>query len=474
MPGIHTFSDGSILLQPIANSLGVGIDKINLVVCQMISLMLAYLHYNIFSVTNVSRTTRITSPTICGLMFCYFCYGNAMKHLVALVGLSYAIMHSSPPEIVHKCVFLFAMGYLIFIHWYRWYILTIYSVDITGPMMILVQKLTVLAFSLHDGKVKKIDELNEIQKREALKSIPDILSFLSYMFHFQAVLTGPACFYTDYIAWIDGTAAVGKDGKIEKPWRAVLIKLLQTVVFMLLYVFFGDSFTPDIIIDKKYMSMNWIQWLFMLYIVMALQRVQYYLAWTLADAIFNLSGFGFRGYNSYGEPQWDLVSNVKPWKVETALNFKETLEAWNCCTMYWLRRVAYDRVPKGYRTLSTYLLSAVWHGFFLGYYVTFLTGALFTVSARTVRHCLRWRFQGNEFLRRFYDLLTFIVTKITLSYTTYPFVMLHLGPGLFFYRRMYFCLHFIAFIAIFLLPRILPPESKRIRSENIDDSKKSS
>ncbi|MCP9265185.1 Membrane-bound O-acyltransferase domain-containing protein 2 [Dirofilaria immitis] len=408
MPGIHTFSDGSILLQPIANSLGVGIDKINLVVCQMISLMLAYLHYNIFSVTNVSRTTRITSPTICGLMFCYFCYGNAMKHLVALVGLSYAIMHSSPPEIVHKCVFLFAMGYLIFIHWYRWYILTIYSVDITGPMMILVQKLTVLAFSLHD-----------------------------------AVLTGPACFYTDYIAWIDGTAAVGKDGKIEKPWRAVLIKLLQT-------------------------------WLFMLYIVMALQRVQYYLAWTLADAIFNLSGFGFRGYNSYGEPQWDLVSNVKPWKVETALNFKETLEAWNCCTMYWLRRVAYDRVPKGYRTLSTYLLSAVWHGFFLGYYVTFLTGALFTVSARTVRHCLRWRFQGNEFLRRFYDLLTFIVTKITLSYTTYPFVMLHLGPGLFFYRRMYFCLHFIAFIAIFLLPRILPPESKRIRSENIDDSKKSS
>uniref|UniRef100_A0A1I8EJR2 Uncharacterized protein n=1 Tax=Wuchereria bancrofti TaxID=6293 RepID=A0A1I8EJR2_WUCBA len=34
---------------------------------------------------------------------------------------------------------------------------------------IMVQKVTMLAFSLHDGKVKKIDELNEIQKREAIK-----------------------------------------------------------------------------------------------------------------------------------------------------------------------------------------------------------------------------------------------------------------------------------------------------------------
>uniref|UniRef100_A0A0R3RNW4 PhoLip_ATPase_C domain-containing protein n=1 Tax=Elaeophora elaphi TaxID=1147741 RepID=A0A0R3RNW4_9BILA len=167
------------------------------------------------------------------------------------------------------------------------------------------------------------------------------------MFHFQAVLTGPACFYTDYMAWINGTAAIGKDGKIEKPWRAVLIKLSQALVFTLLCIFFGDFFTPDSIINEKYMNLNWVQWLFVLYIVMAFQRLPYYVAWTLADAIFNLSGFGFRGYDSNGQPQWDLVSNVNPWKVETALNFKETLEAWNCCTMYWLRRVAYDRAPKG-------------------------------------------------------------------------------------------------------------------------------
>jgi lysophospholipid acyltransferase 1/2 len=61
------------------------------------------------------------------------------------------------------------MGYLIFIHWYRWYILTKYSIDVTGPMMVLTQKVTTMAFSLHDGKIKKAEELTEIQKREKLR-----------------------------------------------------------------------------------------------------------------------------------------------------------------------------------------------------------------------------------------------------------------------------------------------------------------
>ncbi|VBB29237.1 unnamed protein product [Acanthocheilonema viteae] len=287
MPGTHTFYDGSTVLQPIADATGLEVDKVNLLLCQLTSLPLAYLHYCTFSSTRFSRTIRVACPTILGLIFCYFCFGkinvhlfSALKHLILLVGLSYAIMRLSPPKIVHICIFIFAMGYLVFLHWYRWYVLTAYYLDVTGPMMILVQKLTVLAFTLHDGRIKKSEELNDLQKKEALTSVPDILSFLSYMFHFQAVLTGPACFYTDYMAWINGAAAVGKDGKIEKPWRAVLTKLLQATVFMLLYVFFGDCFTPDIIIDK-YMNVNWVHWLFVLYVVMAFQRVPYYVAWTL-------------------------------------------------------------------------------------------------------------------------------------------------------------------------------------------------
>lgn len=44
----------------------------------------------------------------------------------------------------------------------------------------------------------------------------------------------------------------------------------------------------------------------------------------------------------------------------------------------------YERASPKYNTVMTYTLSAFWHGFYPGYYVTFLTGALFTNSARMV------------------------------------------------------------------------------------------
>ncbi|VDM41525.1 unnamed protein product [Toxocara canis] len=452
MPGVHTFYDGSLVLQPLA---------MNLVVCQFISLPIAFIHYKYMAANRVSRTVRLAFPPAIGIAFCYFCYGNAIKHLLSNIAISFALMHLSPPEYVHKCVFLFSMGYLVFIHWYRWYILTSYSIDITGSMMVSVQKVTTMAFSLHDGRVKKVEELNEIQRREALSSVPPMLDYLSYIFHFQTVLTGPLCFYTDYMKWIDGTNAIGKNGTVEKQWRAVVSKLLQVSVFALLVVSFGTQCYPEMVAEPKYLTWGSFAWCALFFVVIFLQRTQYYFAWILADAICNVSGLGFNGYDANGRARWDLVSNVDVIRVEMATNFKETLDAWNCCTMYWLRRVAYDRTPKRFRIVATYMLSAVWHGFFLGYYITFLTGALFTVASRTIRRCVRHHFQGSLLMRRLYDVITFTTTKVALAYATFPFVTLHLNPGLFIYRKLYFSLHILALMAIFVLPIILPPETTK-------------
>lgn len=40
----------------------------------------------------------------------------------------------------------------------------------------------------------------------------------------------------------------------------------------------------------------------------------------LADAICNLSGFGFNGFDEFGNEKWDLVTIVDPWKVEVSGN----------------------------------------------------------------------------------------------------------------------------------------------------------
>lgn len=48
-----------------------------------------------------------------------------------------------------------------------------------------------------------------------------------------------------------------------------------------------------------------------------------------------------------------------------------------------LYRVCYERCPIN-PTAATFLLSAMWHGVYPGYYLTFLTGISMTMAARAV------------------------------------------------------------------------------------------
>jgi len=95
-----------------------------------------------------------------------------------------------------------------------------------------------------------------------------------------------------------------------------------------------------------------------------------------------LSGLGFNGYNPDGSVRWDRVTNVSPLALETAQNNKEYLEVWNQNTNKWLRNYVYLRVtPRGKKpgfrsAMATFITSAVWHGFYPGYYLTFVTAGL--------------------------------------------------------------------------------------------------
>lgn len=58
---------------------------------------------------------------------------------------------------------LVAMGYLLGVHLMRqFYDYGSYALDITGPLMIITQKVTSLAFSIHDGFVRK-DEVRIVK-----------------------------------------------------------------------------------------------------------------------------------------------------------------------------------------------------------------------------------------------------------------------------------------------------------------------
>lgn len=53
------------------------------------------------------------------------------------------------------------------------------------------------------------------------------------------------------------------------------------------------------------------------------------------------------------------------------------------CHVGLLPRVCYERCAIN-PTAATFLLSAMWHGVYPGYYLTFLTGIAMTMAARAV------------------------------------------------------------------------------------------
>ena len=83
--------------------------------------------------------------------------------------------------------------------------------------------------------------------------------------------------------------------------------------------------------------------------------------------------------------------------LQMATSLKVNIETWNILTAKWLRHTVYDRAPLWIRTWAVFSISAFWHGFYPGYYILFLTGALATEAARLVCNSFPYHIRGQKF-----------------------------------------------------------------------------
>ena len=67
-------------------------------------------------------------------------------------------------------------------------------------------------------------------------------------------------------------------------------------------------------------------------------RFRFYFIFVLNESISNAAGLGFEGYDSDNNPKWGLASNIDIIAMETSMNIRQSINAWNITTMRWLRR----------------------------------------------------------------------------------------------------------------------------------------
>lgn len=472
MVQVGQFYQGSGLLQPLSDIVGLPLDQINYLSCNAVAFFCAIQMRKRLPGSIENSQQRLIIELCIGLLLSVFCFGYQIIHMIMYSTIPYLLMLYGPRESFHKMVFAVVMGYASVMHLYRlYYDFFGFSLDVTGPLMLMTQKCTSVAFALHDGTEKDESKLTEDQKKMCIKKTPDMLSYFSYIFCFHGVMAGPLVFYADYIQFINGeNLKVSKpenanNHQIEKPTPNPETAMKETgsivgvcgVLMLLSPIFFPVSKLAD---DEFLYETNILYRNLYLLICVSLVRAKYYFAWKLGELTNQSAGLGFTGYDENGKEKWDLLNNVHIWNLETATSLKINIDSWNIQTLIWLRRTVYDRTPKAYNTLCVFVVSAWWHGFYPGYYLTFITTAFVLLATRQVRRNIRPYFQKTDQLKFVYDCITFSATRMANVYLASAFCLLSLTASIKLWISVGFYIHIFTVVTLVYFTFIKPPKKR--------------
>ncbi|RAL07759.1 lysophospholipid acyltransferase [Aspergillus homomorphus CBS 101889] len=358
--------------------------------------------------------------------------------------------------------FVFLMGHMSINHIYRQIVDDAQVVDITGAQMVLVMKLSAFCWNVHDGRLPQ-SQLSGAQKYAAITQFPSILDYLGYVLFFPSLFAGPAFDYVDYRRWIDTTlfdVPPGTDPskvpptrrkrKIPRSGTPATKKAIVGLVWILLFLQLGSLYNQDTLLGGNFMNHSFLRRIFIMHMVGFAARCKYYGVWSLTEGACILSGMGYNGFDpKSGVVFWNRLENVDPWSLETAQNSHGYLGSWNKNTNHWLRNYVYLRVtPKGKKpgfraSMATFTTSAFWHGFYPGYYLTFILGSIIQTVAKSFRRHVRPFFltpDGSKPgpYKRYYDVISWLITQITMSFTVMPFIFLSFGTSVAVWRSVYF------------------------------------
>lgn len=441
----------------------LAIDQLKLIVVLLTTYVLAQVH----ALLPYNRRLREIYSLVAGVSLGWFLVGYEILHLFGTAAVAYALLAVLPRERAVVAVVVGVFVYLVFVcHLYQMVTAyMIYTLDYTGSQMLLTLKLSALAFNLYDGR-KGVDEssLDAHQRRYRLAQLPDLLTYFSFVFCYLGFYTGPIVEFRDFTEFNDGTLFASLPGRKPTASRYVdAAKAFGTAIICAGFLqTLGQRYPRAWVLSDEYAAMPLLQRAVIMWVYTIAMRMPYYFGWKLSEGSGIISGLGYSGLDKNGVPQYQRCTNCHVWQVESAQNVKTVTDGWNLGTDHWLKYYVYSRVQrtwlKPYDVYVTLTVSAIWHGLYPGYYLSFLTAAILIQVARLARRALRPNFvtadDKPKATKPLYDAVTFVAHQFVFNYTMVPFVMLSFTDGLTFWSSLLYSGHIllaVGFVAFTLL-----------------------
>jgi hypothetical protein len=454
------------LLGPLSDALGVPVDQVRVLVFLFLSFPMSFAFKQIRG-----EFVRYVTSLIFGVLFIYYTCGLfGVIHTLIASTIAYGLMAMWDRKTIGYTMFIYMFTYLSSYHIYRVYVNYLgWDMDASGPLMIVTIKLTMLAFNFSDGE-KKDEDLTPFWKQNAVRELPGLLEYYSYVFFWVTAVTGPGFHFSEFKPFIDESLFKGKKYSTFKPFITVF---LQAILCLGIFFVASLTFPFEWIYSDEFQQYNLIVKCLYVYVCLVGLRCRYYFTWKMAEASANLSGFGLR-IDEKGNEHWDTVTNSHVLDIELAGNVRDITTFWNLKTAEWLKHYVYFRQVKvgakvpDYANHLTMALSAFWHGFYPGYYLAFAIGAFSVDLMRRYRRLLRpivviTKEDGKEVgvhqpQKLVYDIIAHFFTKIFFNYGMTAFLALSFERAIILYTRLYFFPHIFIIVGLvgsYILPSFL-------------------
>jgi len=356
----------------LADLMGADESALKLLIGQLFGYPVMLLHKQFFK--HSSSTMQHIYFASTGLATGYWFLGAEVLHNVACILGTYLILATIGGSMLSVIIsFLYNFLYLLIGYWYTE--MDGYLICWTMPGCVLCLRLIGLSWDCYDGERATQEGekvLSKDQQKAAISERPSLLEMLSHSFFLGGYLIGPQFCMKRYREY----TSPGYLDTIPPTPVMYTIQRFCLGMFYLALLQIGVTYFPSDWPDTPaYYEASLIMKLVLLPIWVRVCLYKYLSLWLLGEGVCVLSGLSYNGTNSEGQPDWTGCKNLNLTRLETASRFGHVIEAFNINTNHWAASYIYKRLKfMNNRYISqgaTLAFLAIWHGYHVGYFVTF-------------------------------------------------------------------------------------------------------
>lgn len=290
------------------------------------------------------------------------------------------------------------------------------------------------------------------------------LDYLGYIYFFPTFFVGPPFQYKHFAKSLETQILSLKvknskknplsiDSMYKYEQRKAVTKCILWAGFLFFIYLKLSVYNYADIFKPEWNEKSFVLKFFMLQVFGIVSRLKYYIAWKLSEGSAVYAGLGQVSFSD-----WSGIRTSNVLETEFSTTVRDYVNSWNQMTTFWLKnyinRNLRKFMGKSAAILTTFIISAAWHGIHAGYYLTFCSGAFFIQVARILRKMFneKTRLYG-PFWGILYDFVTWFLTFTCMNYTAAPFVVFDFYKGIYIWKEFYFCYH-IGAVLIFIVSKI--------------------